>query len=487
MKKKTLIHLFLVLFIILSIAACKKDLNPYDSKSNDVALATAGDLQTATYGSYALLKMLNYEREGTWLMIYPSDDVSLSGSTGNSLYNAYTYEHFAGQANTTHFWQAAYAAIYAANAVIEKIEDGKSAQLDQLKGENLFMRALSHFYLVRFFGRPYTQNNGANPGIPIKKETLEKTPPSRNTVKEVYDFIVSDLLESVRLMTINKGAAYASSDAALALLSRVYLYEGDDLNAEKYASLVINSQHYQLRATEPYKKYFIPHPEDNPETIFAIRNTIADNMAKSGIGNQFYNDPVTQSTGYAESYASLSLINLLNQYPDDARHSFIELQRDKVTGDTLKRGGVPKFYVNKYNWQDGIPNLSSPVVVRLAEMYLNRAEANAKLGHDQLALDDVNLIRKRAGLTGSALYTIDDLKGRGSILNVVLEERRLEFFFEGQRKFDLFRNNLPMVRDYPGFHGTDHIHFKVEPSSPRVVFYIPEYEIVNNPNLEQNP
>lgn len=487
MKKNIFINTLLFSVLILSIASCKKDLNPYDSKSNEVALATLSDLQTATYGSYALLKTLNYEREGAWLMIYPSDDISLSGSTGNSLFNAYTYQHFAGQANTTHFWQAAYAAIYAANAIIERIDDGKSAALDQLKGENLFLRALSHFNLVRLFGRPYTQNNGANPGVPIKKETVEKTPPSRNTVKEVYDFIISDLLKSSQLMTVNKKASFASSDAALALLSRIYLYMGDNINAEKYASIVINSNHYQLVSTEPYKKYFIPHPEDNPETIFAIRNTVADDMAKSGIGNQFYNDPITQSTGYAESYASLTLVNLLNQYPQDVRHSFIELQRDKITGDTLKRGGVAKFYVNKYNWQDGIPNLCSPVVVRLAEMYLNRAEANAKLGHDQLALDDVNFIRKRAGLTGTALYIIGDLKGRSSVLNVVLEERQLEFFFEGQRAFDLFRNNLPMVRNYPGFHGTDNYHFTVDPTSLRVVYFLPEYETVNNPNLKQNP
>jgi hypothetical protein len=145
------------------------------------------------------------------------------------------------------------------------------------------------------------------------------------------------------------------------------------------------------------------------------------------------------------------------------------------------------YFINKYNWQEGIANLASPVYLRLAEMYLNRAEANAKLGNDPLAIADVNLIRERAGLSGDALYSVSNLKGRGSVLNVVLEERRLELAFEGQRPGDLFRNNLPLVRAYPGLHGTDNFNFRVEPTDPRVVYYIPEREININPKLTQNP
>ncbi len=120
-------------------------------------------------------------------------------------------------------------------------------------------------------------------------------------------------------------------------------------------------------------------------------------------------------------------------------------------------------------------------------MYLNRAEAYAKTGKNQLAIDDVNLIRTRAGLSGSALYTVIALKGRGSVLNVVLEERRLELAYEGHRPGDLYRNNLPLVRACPGLHGTDNFHFRVEPSDPRVVYYIPEREVNINRNLIQNP
>jgi hypothetical protein len=152
------------------------------------------------------------------------------------------------------------------------------------------------------------------------------------------------------------------------------------------------------------------------------------------------------------------------------------------------RNGLPKYFILKYSGQDGIITLSSPVYLRLAEMYLNRAEAQAKLGNDQAALADVNLIRTRAGLSGGALYSAGDLKGHASVLDVVLEERRLELAFECQRKYDVFRNNLPMVRNYPGYHllsgQTSQV---VAPADPRVVYFIPQQELVLNPNLTQNP
>ncbi len=485
MKTIKIKKLLIAVVILSGITACNKDLEPYNAKSDDNALNTLSDLQTATYGSYAGLVNADYTLNLYWMSQYPDDDVALSGTTSNTLYNNYTYTHFQGMVNTTAFWRQSYKVIYSANRIIEKIKDGESPKLDQLKGENLFLRAMVHFNLVRFFGRPYPQGQGQNPGIVIKDNTLNDLP-SRSTVKEVYDFVIADLLKAETLLNENKNSSFASKEVVYALLSRIYLYEEDNANAIVYADKVISSNRYKLMETEPYKKYFTVVPESNPETIFAIRHTPADNRFKSAIGNQFYNDPVTQSTGYGESYVSQVFVDLQDQNPQDVRHSFIEPQRD-ANGNMLTRGNTPKYFMNKFNWQEGIANLSSPVYLRLAEMYLNRAEANAKLGNDQLALDDVNLIRTRAGLTGTAQYTLADLKGRASVLDVVLEERRLELFFEGHRYFDLFRNNRPMVRAYIGFHGTDHFNFTVLPTDARVIYFIPEDETIVNTNLIQNP
>lgn len=474
--------------LLTSVSACEShlDLEPFDSKSENAALSTASDLQTATYGSYAGLVNRNFTRPYHFLAEYPSDNVALSGTTSDALYNIYNYTDFPGNYHTDNFWRQAYKVIFSANQIIERIIEGESDELDQLKGENLYLRAMVHFDLVKFFGRPYSQGQGNNPGIPIKDRTDGEEFPSRNTVKEVYDFVIADLKKAASLMNVDKSSIFASKEVAEALLSRIYLYMGDHDNAILYANKVIESGRYELMETEAYKKYFTVVPEHNPETIFAVRHTKADNRLKSAIGSMYYNDPVTQSTGWGEVYASMALIKLMNKYPEDARHSFIELQLEE-NGDTLKRGNVPKFFVNKYNWQEGVANLSSPVYLRLAEMYLNRAEANAKEGNLEDALEDVNIIRTRAGLSGDDLYTMSDLKGHTSVLDVVLEERRLELAFEGHRPGDLFRNNLPVVRAYPGFHSADRYNQTINPTDDRVIMLIPDRELVVNPNLMPNP
>lgn len=485
MKKMTIKKYIVAGALLLTVSACDMNLEPYDSKTNDAALSTVGDLQTATYGTYAGLVHADYTRVQHFLGEYPGDNVTLSGTTSDPLYNIYNYTDFPGNPRTEAFWRQAYKTIFSANQVIEHIEDGKSAAMDQLKGENLWVRAMVHLELVRFFARPYTQGEN-NPGIVIMNSTKGDEFPKRSTVKEVYDFIIADLLKAADLMTEDKSSIYASKQVANALLARVYLYKGDNENAVLYATKVIESGKYSLMDTEPYKTYFTGVPESNPETIFAVRHTVADNRKKSAIGSMYYNDPVTHSTGWGEIYASMAFVKLLDKYPNDARHAFIELQLDE-NGDTLRRGNVPKYFINKYNWQEGVANLSSPVYLRLAGMYLIRAEANAKLGNDQLALDDVNVIRERAGLTGTELYTLGDLKGHASVFDVVLEERRLELAFECQRPTDLFRNNLPVIRAYPGFHSQDRYHQTILPTDDRVVFFIPEREVIVNPNLEQNP
>ena len=131
--------------------------------------------------------------------------------------------------------------------------------------------------------------------------------------------------------------------------------------------------------------------------------------------------------------------------------------------------------------------------LRLAEMYLIRAEANAKENNVEAALADVNLLRTRAGLPDAALYTPERLAAAGkTVLDAVLEERWLELAFEGHRAYDLFRNNRSMVRNYPGTHSlnntpTKDLHQEVKPTDNRVVFYIPQAEINRNSALQQNP
>lgn len=141
------------------------------------------------------------------------------------------------------------------------------------------------------------------------------------------------------------------------------------------------------------------------------------------------------------------------------------------------------YYCTKFSYQGDMPMMSSPVFLRWGEVVLNRAEAYAKTGKDNLALDDVNTIRKRAGLTGDAEMKADNINARGyaTVLDCVLDERRRELCYEGHRMFDVFRNNLPMDRRFVGCHDWE----IMQPNDPRIALLIPLDEI-NSSGIPQN-
>ena len=503
MKKIRYINIIIAITLLTTLfVACKK-VQPSTAIDDTKALSNEADIGTATIGTYAVLRKPEYVRSGHFLMEYPGDNIAQGQPSSDDLSKCYRYTHIPTGTHATNFWSQAYILIYAANKVIAAVPDDANTNLKQLKGENLFLRAMVHFNLVRIFGRPYTQGNGENPGVPVLTQ-ITNVLPARNTVKEVYTAVIADLLKAADLMTIEKSNIYASKEVAYALLSRVYLYMNDNANAIKYADLVINSpRNYALLQGQAYTSYFSGVPEDNKETIFCIRYTKTQDEGFSAIGSLYYSglgpdatSPITTpggqgNTGWGEVYASQTYVEDLDKNPADLRHSFIAPYKINGVLQYNKKltPNTPMYYITKYSFQEGIVTLSSPVYLRLAEMYLNRAEANAKLGNSQKALDDVNLIRTRAGIT--IPITLANV-GAGGVLGAVLEERRLEFAFEGQRAYDLFRNNLPLVREYPGTHSLNNVpntNIKQTflPTDPRVIFYIPQYEIDNNPKLTQNP
>jgi hypothetical protein len=483
--------------VIFTASACRKTFFPSD-KADDIELLTTIDgMRTATLGNYATLKSLNYENNYHWLAELPSDEVAQGQNSSSDVTNLYKYTHLVNSANATTYFQQAYYVAAAANKIIKLIPDNSSTELLQIKGENLFLRAMLHFNLVRMFGRPYAQNPTTNSGVPILSETISETDAAiikRSTVAQVYDFVIADLLKAAQFMTAEKGNSFASKMSAYALLSRIYLYMDNNAKAIEYANLVISSNKYQLQQNEAYQSYFRGDPEKNNENIFAIKHTKTENYDYSAIGSLYYSGDTNGNalgqgeSGWGEIYASVKYYNFLNKYPQDKRKSFIS---PYIVGGIQQLNpkltpAAPIYYVNKNNLQEGVINLTSPVYLRLAEMYLNRAEANAKLNNTQLALDDVNVIRTRAGIP---TYTLADVTLTHSILDIVLEERWLELAFEGQRAYDLFRNNRPVVRDYPGTHSTINgsVNQTINPTDARVIYFIPQTERDKNPNLSQNP
>ena len=490
MKRITITYII----VLIIGSSCNLNYLPYDGIPESELIMSEVGIKGATIGNYNYLKDPYYQRNFHFFGEYGGDNISLSGTTTDHLFYCYNYQHFPALGPTTSFWEKAYQLIVGCNKVIISIDDNASVEMKHLKGENLFLRAQALFHLTNIFGRPYYQNPESNLGVPVKLDDDVETVPARSTVKEVYQQILDDLFLAEQLTSSDKSNVYISKEVVQAMLSRVYLYMSgtpenpNTSHAEKsieYAEKVILSGRYALVENEAFKTYFRKAPEQNTETIFAVKHVADVDDREWGSIGSMYNH--VEEQGWGEMYASQPYRELIGQNPEDARQAFIEPQYE-TDGVTLQnRNGYPKYYVNKFSLQEEKPTLSSPVFLRLAEMYLNRAEANAKLDKYDEAIADVNLIRSRAGLDGDALYSTQDLKERESVFAVVLEERRLEFAFEAQRRWDIYRNALTLDRNYPGTHDQGDALLSIPPTHPRIIFFIPESQMLVQNNLIQNP
>lgn len=488
-------------------SSCIKDVVPSDAITTETLTSTTEGLTNAVNGAYALFKdhvEFNgsaddnnmYLRQYFQLSDFASDDITCGQVTEDPLFYSFSLDHSPTQTNTRYFWYISYKIISDCNTVIEAVEKEPTDDpaRKQLLGECYFLRAFSHFNLARLFARPYAQDKTA-PGIILRTSTNDPAQKARSTVEETYNQIVADALKAADLMDQPRGVQYASKEAAWALLSRVYLYMEDNQDAVTYSSKVISSGKFSLASANAFKTMFA-NATQNSETIFCIAFTAKEDYGKFGsIASMIYSDG---NSGWGEEYASPSIRSLMSAHPEDVRWTYIVPLKDG-SGNIATKNGIPIYYITKFSFQDQSPTLSSPVMFRLAEMYLNRAEANAKLGNTKNALDDVDAIRKNRGLQ-SSLYN-GQVPNGSTALDVVLNERRIELAFEGQRTFDVYRNNLPMDRSYWGYHlpglketdidlskePTGYPNEIIPPTDPRIIYYIPIDEVQSNPLCVQNP
>ena len=178
--------------------------------------------------------------------------------------------------------------------------------------------------------------------------------------------------------------------------------------------------------------------------------------------------------------AAPELVNTYKQYfaTIGGKKTRVYVHRPMMTRNTF-----PTWYVTKFSYQDGLPMLGSPSMVRWAEVLLNRAEAYAKQGEVDKALADVNVLRKRAGLPNEAMMTQANMAERGynDVLDVVLDERRMELAFEGVRTLDVYRNRRSLDRRYAGVHTWE----VIDPDDPKILYPIP-YDEVSVSGIQQN-
>ncbi|MET3879683.1 RagB/SusD family nutrient uptake outer membrane protein [Chitinophaga sp. OAE865] len=457
-----------IFFLLLFFPACRRQLDVVPTNNNwtdsEQQLSSFEGIMEAVNGNYMLLRnnnsalyWLNELRGNTFRMpvINPFDYLDI-----------FSYSRDPGLLSAEDYWVGAYTLIIACNRVLEglaRFEKSKqftdlppanSALLLHAKGETYFLRAYTYFNLVRLFGRPYYQRPQMNPGVIVKNNTDINFIPGRSTVSEVYAQIIEDLktADSIMAADVGRTNAFATRPAVWALLSRVYLYMGGtydtpdkDINQQAllYANKVINAGKFQLLKGKAYDTLLYNGKYNNPETIFASIYIDVNN----NLGVNTFN---------ALLEAAPSLLQAFMEH--DYRRDFFWTTISFAVTTKYGRKSAPFIHL------------------RLAEVYLNKAEALLKMDNTTEALDAVNVIHTRAGLP-PLLYS-----NRAQLQKDIIRERRLELCFEGHSGFDDYRNGLPMVR--PAIDADT--AFEVLPTDKRVVLLIPQREMDANPKMVQN-
>lgn len=452
-KVSYLPFVFLLSFFVLSCDA-NLDIKPSQEIDEGTALDNDTNIKSVLIGAYANLRkpdlfggrlllyseMLAANNEIRWTGTFsqPREMLNKSILTNNTF--------------VTDTWAVAYSTINIANNILEAISKVNEIDQNKVKGEALFIRAVVYFELVKLFGQPYIAGNtDANPGVPLiltpSRGTENNGIIERSSIEEIYTQIIEDLSLAEQILPDTNGV-YASSFAASAILSRVYLQIGDYASARDAANRSIelaltNGKKLMSNYAEAFN-----NESDCQEDLFSIQVNSQDS---ENAMHQFYSTP--EFGGRDGDVTILNAHLELYETGDDRLLLFQE------------RAGALR--INK--WRDPNRNVK---IIRMAELYLTRAEANFREGTSLGAtpLEDLNRIRRRVSLPEKSSVNLED----------ILMERKLELAHEGHILHDIKRtngfitdNNNPAL----GYSFDD----------PKLLFPIPEREILANSKLTQNP
>ena len=465
----------IITVLVLTFSSCEDvlDVLPSDKVDTKQAFSRIEDFEFAVDGLYDLIRNDGYYES---FVLYPdimSDNIIQNFDGRKSHQTLYTWKYTSLTSDIEVFWANAYKTIHGANMILERIdafENGTDKQKNAIKGEALAIRALVHFDLVRYFGKP-VHSSASSPGVPYMLK-VENGKPARNTVAQCYDNLIADLKEAESLLNgSGRSNVYFTSDAVAALLARVYLTKKDYPNAIIYASKVISNTSYELTSTSDFDGMW---KKDNTgkEVILKLRCTDKEGPRIGGL------------YGVKESSEFVPTFEFFSMFADEDVRKEAYFTLTEIPSTSRKHNFMTK-YINREGVEDGL-NLSDIVILRLAEQYLIRAEAYAESDDDANALIDLDAIRKNRYIdfvTGSE--TGQALK------DAIAKERRLELAFEGHRWFDLKRKDMDVIRnaDYGHEHdgsGTKSTNTYLPVSDIHRLWPIPHAERAINPNCDQN-
>ncbi len=445
---------FIILSSVMMNSCMDMNLIPESNLSPENFFKSEEDATAAVYGTYSVFTDNDiYNQFWEVLQSQGTDDCEWSGgrTTTNLDKNALDKFEYDGNTNLVYsVWIKHYVAVNRSSFAIENISNMGSEQIrddvrKRLIGEAKFLRALAYFNLVRIYG-----------GVPlVLKQTtsLDGLEVPRNTVDECYEQIISDLQEAKSVLPaigqLPEGyLGRATKGSASAMLAKVYLTREDYQNVVKETSEVMQMG-YKL--WKNYADNFDVEKENGQESIFEIQYKRNTPGVSGSNYNGYYRPPFVNINGWVGYGDDPVTRNHYECYEEgDLRRDVNVRLYTKEEYPNMSSNYEFPCYVNKF--QDPSPlavrsqgGENNYPILRYSDVYLMRAEAlNAINTSDAEAYECLNVIRRRAfGLNMNEASAIDIKLGlsKEDFLDIILLERRKEFAFEGQRRFDLVRTH----------------------------------------------
>jgi hypothetical protein len=467
-------------FLLVIISSCKKsflELKPYDQVPIEAAITDETEMATALNGAYYSLHTDHrndpendqsnlFDRTLPLIGDLMADNVAIVIDNSNRYTDVFNYSYLNTNSWSNDTWAAAYSTILSLNNIINA-DVPVTETSAQLKGEALTLRALVYFYMVRLYAKPYTVKPDA-PGIPVILTYDPALKPARSTVAEVYAQIDKDLSDAFDMMTnTSKNSSYVTKYVARALQAKVALTKGDWEGAKVAAQDVVDNGGYSLAPASQYIAYWNnPTPVSNKlETIFEVSNDGVNNNGNNSLA--YFYDPA----GYGDVFAVDALYDLYAA--TDVRKQLMK------PGD---KSGQPINIVLKY------PNASNPddkdddKILRYSDILLILAEAQARTANEEDARKWLNEVAQKRDPSFGGYSSIGQ-----TLISDIIQERRKELAFEGDRYWDIVRLNLDVTRTNLNNNYPSNTPLTLPAGDDKRIWPIPQAEIDANPNVEQNP
>jgi len=491
MKNKLKIFLIILVFI----SSCDfLEESPTDRLVTTNFYSNAKDAQAAVDATYQQLNSI-YNRLMYMLGELPTDNLKNGlGMPNPFLQNLEFLRIDSENTFVKDMWVNNYAGISRANSAIENIPNitMDNTLKNRFIGEARFLRALYYFNLVRYFG-----------DVPLitKLETINDAMGPRVSKEEIYGLIIDDLTFAEsnlpnRTQYSSKDEGRATNGAAKILLGKVYLTKGDFGKAkDKLAEVVENEATYGYGLHANYEDNWNTAKESGIEAVFYLEYKKAPfpSNGEMGLAGPKYSIPGGNIGMTGSNEADIPTRELYDAFnPNDTRRAknlkfdFLNPVSGKILTSSIPLSG-------KY-WLDGVKSASdcdvNMHVIRYADAILMYAEALNEVGEGDKALAQLNRIMQRAFGNSSGNYSP---MSKEAFRSVVLHERRLEFFHEGHRWFDLVRTNtfIQRMKDHSAYEASVAEANKTEIAAnikdAYTLYPIPQREIDLNEALTQNP